>query len=57
MDGWVEHTRSDCPVPLDTLVHVKFRCGETYEGSVAASDWVWDEDGDFTIVAYRIVGA
>ena len=42
----------ECPVPLDTRVKVKFRCGAP-ESEDCAGDYLWNHDGDgLDIVSY-----
>lgn len=59
--GWIEWNRASAspPVAPDALVQVRFRCGDMSEASGDYGHlWFWgDEDGDYAIVAYRIVGA
>lgn len=54
-DDWIEWFGGECPVPMDTIVDVKFRSGETRH-STPARMWRWvhtvKHQGD--IIAYRI---
>ena len=52
---WVKWHGGECPVPLDTLVKVKLRCGAP-ESDGLAKEYYWRHDGDgVDIVEYRTV--
>ena len=54
-DGWIKWDGGECPVDPETIVEVRFRCGETDEDG-EASYWRWYHGkGDYDIVAYREV--
>ena len=49
---WIKWDGGECPVPPDTRVKVKFRCGVP-ESENRAGDYLWNHDGvDFDIVEY-----
>jgi hypothetical protein len=58
-DGWIPWyggEYSKCPLPYNTQVEVKFRCGDTND-TLPAGDWDWGGgDGGHVIVAYRLLG-
>jgi|ERR1700759_945181 len=53
---WVEHKGYECPVPPNTMVHVRLRDGQESECPQPARKWIW-EDGlnDSTISHYMVV--
>lgn len=52
---WIEWNGGECPVPSDTSVEVKFRCGLIKQAAPAKSyDWHHHDDGG-DIVKYRAV--
>lgn len=53
--GWIEHDGGPCPVPLDTMPRLMFRCGEEPAAYVVeAGMWEWDHAGhDYDIIAYK----
>ena len=67
-DGWIEWTGGECPVPAETLVEIRCRCGDQNGAWPAGffaegqSDW-WRHDGEGffgrmnDIIAYRLVSA
>lgn len=55
-DGWIEWNGGESPVHGDTVVDVRFECGDQSSG-IVASFWDWSR-GDVTgydIIAYRVV--
>ena len=56
-DPWIKWAGGECPVPQNTLVEVKLRCGIIKQAAPAKS-YRWRHDGDgvgVDIVEYRIV--
>ena len=52
---WVEWHGGKCPVPLDTLVRVKLRCGHVCDEPCRPGNYFWDhKDGENDIISYRI---
>jgi len=45
-DEWIEWNGGECPVPRDTIVEVKLRCGDVMGTShtLTAGDWCKSED-------------
>ncbi len=62
-DGWIEWKGGECPVPVGTLVEVRFRSGEVHVGEAGASlDWAHADVANgggalsgWDVIAYRIV--
>ena len=57
---WIEWGGGERPVPPETRVHVRFRCGaEVFAESAGSWSWVhiqWTDGADpYDIVAYREV--
>lgn len=51
---WIKWHGGECPVPPDTKVGVKLRCGTV--GEARAGDYYWHRAGDGgDIVSYRII--
>ena len=44
-DPWIKWNGGECPVPLDTIVEVKFRDGDSQSGHPAYA-YYWPHDGD-----------
>ena len=44
-DPWIKWNGGECPVPLDTIVEVKFRDGDSQSGHPAYA-YYWHHDGD-----------
>lgn len=58
-DGWIPWEGGECPVDLDTPVHIRLRDGSSsLDGDpLQAREWYWSAGlGDGTIAAYLIVG-
>jgi hypothetical protein len=60
-EGWIEHDGGECPVPLDSAPHIKFRNGgHPVQSVVTANAWEWEwepaDASDWDIIAYRIEG-
>lgn len=54
MNDWIKWDGGECPVQADTMVEVRFRCGET--GQNFANEWCWSNiDTLYDIDAYRVV--
>ena len=52
---WIKWNGGECPVPPDTRVEAKLRCG-LLERDVRADDYLWYHDDGFDdIVEYRII--
>ena len=52
---WVKWDGGECPVPLDTIVEVKFRDGDSQSGHPAYA-YYWHHDGDGAdILTYCII--
>ncbi|ARR53462.1 hypothetical protein HY78_08510 [Rhizorhabdus wittichii DC-6] len=62
-DGWIAHDGGECPLPYETLIHVRFRNGIEDRKAHFAGFWAtglrdaWRHQGprDWHIVAYRLV--
>lgn len=55
MSEWIEWKGGDCPVPVGTLVQVKFLDGDTDEQLSGDLRWDWLHDGSAgDIIAYRL---
>jgi hypothetical protein len=56
MTNWVEWNGGECPIKSeDTRGQVKFRDGEVSSWFSEMTDWCWGDDGEGTIIAYRII--
>ena len=52
---WIKWNGGECPVPLDTIVEVKFRDGDSQSGHPAYA-YYWHHDGDGAdILTYCII--
>lgn len=55
---WIEWPGGSCPLPPETPVEVRFRCGAE-DCCEKASAWAWDHSRHnpeaYDIVAYRVV--
>lgn len=53
--GWVKWRGGDCPLPIDTVVHVELRCGDF--DARKASELYWGRDIPIAdrIVAYKVL--
>ena len=55
-DPWIKWHGGECPVPPETMVEVKLRCGLLDDRDVRADDYLWyHDDGHDDIVEYRII--
>lgn len=58
IDGWIEHTTGECPVPGYVKVDIFTTCDER-DGYVQdirrASEWNWSSSAGTGIIKYRIV--
>lgn len=57
-DGWIKWPGGDCPIPAAKVgeYEVLLANGEVAGGyGLNADCWDWAEDGDFAIVAYRLL--
>lgn len=56
-DGWIEWKGGDRPVAGDTLVCVRFACGEQSPLECEANVWCWSHGNcpEYDIIAYRVV--
>lgn len=53
---WYGGEYSKCPLPYNTQVEVKFRCGDTND-TLPAGEWAWAGGNEsHLIVAYRLLG-
>lgn len=57
MGEWIEWAGGERPVPPETKVEVRFRCGKE-DDFYTAGVWEWDWDRgntQYDIVAYRVI--
>lgn len=53
-DGWKDWAGGECPLPFDSLVEYKMRCGLTVTRGALASDVRWSHTGGGSdVIAYR----
>ena len=52
---WIKWHGGECPVPPDTLVEVKLRCGHICYGPRRAGDYFWEHEyGETDIFSYQV---
>ena len=52
---WIKWNGGECPVPLDTIVEVKLRCGGLELSGLAKTYYWRGVGGDADIIEYRII--
>lgn len=54
--GWIPWNGGECPVEVDTRVHVRYRCGLKDGEDDFAYIFRWPHNGDeYDIIAYKVV--
>lgn len=54
--GWIPWNGGECPVEVDTRVHVRYRCGLEDGEDDFAYIFRWSHNGDeYDIIAYKVV--